>query len=144
MGTIEEAIYKRQVNKISLSNRIVDNQQMVRQFKRHDLTELYSIDNIEPVEKISNHVIPDDQILAQQLEKFDYFLHDYHYHDSLLQNEDDNLSLEEMKLAWDEYNGQTSGTSSAKNMIEFSSLLGNIITQTIISLKKRSSLTQIK
>lgn len=105
---MEEAIYKRQIAKISMSKRIVDEQQINRQFKRADLVQLYSTENIVPHPTFqSNAQVPEDAILAKQLMKYPNFIHDWHYHDSLLQNnEDESLSPEEKQLAWAEFQNE--------------------------------------
>lgn len=105
---MEEAIYKRQIAKISMSKRIVDEQQINRQFKRGDLVQLYATENITPKPTFqSNAQVPGDDILAKQLIKYRNFIHDWHCHDSLLQNnEEETLSPEERQLAWDEFKNE--------------------------------------
>lgn len=105
---MEEAIYKRQIAKISMSKRIIDEQQINRQFNRADLIQLYSTENILPKPTFqSNAEVPGDVILAKQLIKHRDSIHDWHCHDSLLQNnEDENLSPEEMQQAWAEFESE--------------------------------------
>lgn len=138
LGTMEEAIYKRQVAKISMSKRVVDEQQIDAHFKRNDLDELYSTKNIEPKYNRSNSTIPDDHILARQLEKFKSIIFYYHCHDSLLQNnEEENLSQEERQLAWNEYKSQEPAGSNSQSSLNFPCLqIGIKITQIIFFQKK--------
>lgn len=105
---MEEAIYKRQVAKISLSKRIVDEQQINQQFTRGDLVQLYSTKNIDPEPTFQNNTqVPGDDVLANQLIKHKSIIHDWHCHDSLLQNNDEErLSAEERQLAWDEFHSE--------------------------------------
>lgn len=106
---MEEAIYKRQIAKISMSKRIIDEHQINRHFKRGDLAQLYSTENIEPKPTFqSNTQVPDDYVLAKQLMKYKGLIHDWHYHDSLLQNEEEGLSTEERQLAWVEFQNEQS------------------------------------
>lgn len=105
---MEHAIYKRQIAKISLSKRIVDEQHMNRHFERADLVQLYSTENIEPKPTFqSNTQVPGDDVLATQLIKCNDFIYDWHCHDSLLEsNEEETLSPEEMQLAWAEFKSE--------------------------------------
>lgn len=122
LGTMEEAIYKRQVTKISMSKRVVDQQQVERHFKRNDLDELYSIENIEPVKSVDIKGQPNDHILSHLLKDFDKIIYNFHLHDSLLKNDGcEILSVEEKQLAWDEYQTEPS-TSRSQNSMRFPSL----------------------
>lgn len=104
LGTMEEAIYKRQVTKILLSKRVVDELQIDRHFKRSDLEELYSTENIELMNNDDPIELPRDHILSKLMMKYENIIYRYQYHDSLLKNkEDENLSAQERELAWDEY-----------------------------------------
>lgn len=130
LGTMEEAIYKRQVAKISMSKRVVDDQQIGRQFKRNDLDELYSIKNIEPTNNEDRNEKPYDSILSDLLLKFKNIIYKYHSHDSLLEDKgEENLSAEERKLAWHEYENDGPQGIRSKNSIRFPCLqIGNIFT----------------
>lgn len=105
---MEEAIYKRQIAKISMSKRIVDQQQINQHFKRGDLVQLYSTENIVPKPTFQgNAQVPGDDILAKQLLKYRNFVYDWHCHDSLLRNnEGESLSPEERQLASDEFKSE--------------------------------------
>lgn len=130
LASMEEAIYKRQITKLSMSKRVVDEQQIERHFKRNDLEELYSTTNIEPVFNAHQHESPNDHILSNLLSKFKDVIHNYQLHDSLLQDRGDkNLSSEEQQLAWNEYKNETPREMAFKNAIHFPALqLGNVFT----------------
>ncbi|GFR28480.1 transcriptional regulator ATRX [Trichonephila clavata] len=108
-GTMEEKIYDRQVTKLSLSIRVVDEQQIDRHFNAAELAELY---NFEP-ESQSNRptpIVPKDTLLAEMLIKHTDWIVTYHEHDSLLQNEtEEDLTEEERKAAWTEYENEREG-----------------------------------
>lgn len=127
---MEDAIYKRQINKLSMSKRVVDELQVDRHFERNDLDELYSIRNIEPppISDASSKAVPNDRILSNLLIKFKNIIYQYQRHDSLLQNkEDEDLSLEERQLAWYEFENEDPEIMRSNNSIRFPSLqIGNI------------------
>lgn len=108
-GTMEEKIYDRQVTKQSLSCRVVDEQQIERHFNAADLQELYSFD---PDSKSSRPtpMVPKDRLLAELLIRHKEWIVTYHEHDSLLQNvTEEDLTEEERKIAWEEYNAEREG-----------------------------------
>lgn len=116
---MEEAIYKRQVAKISMSLRVVDEQQIKRHFQRNDLEKLYSIQSLEPPINASNE-LPHDHILAQQLIDLKDNIYTYHSHESLLRkNDEENLSQEERDLAWHEYKSEESKGSKSHGSSKF-------------------------
>ncbi|CAL1267618.1 unnamed protein product [Larinioides sclopetarius] len=108
-GTMEEKIYDRQVTKLSLSIRVVDEQQIDRHFNAAELAELY---NFEP-ESLPNRptpMVPRDNLLAEMLIKHKDWIVTYHEHDSLLQNEtEEDLTEEERKAAWAEFENEREG-----------------------------------
>lgn len=81
---MEEKIYKRQVTKLSLACRVVDEQQIERHYSNHNLAELYSFDPSEPDGKTLN--CPKDRLLAEMFLKYPNAVKDYLEHDSLLEN----------------------------------------------------------
>lgn len=103
LGTMEEKIYERQVTKLAISKRVIDEHQIDRHYKENDLNELYKID-LEPEEERPQPILPKDRMFAEQLQKFDQIIYKYHEHDSLLENKaEENLSKEEIKAAWKEF-----------------------------------------
>ncbi|XP_067663405.1 transcriptional regulator ATRX-like isoform X2 [Haliotis asinina] len=114
-GTMEEKIYERQVTKQSLSQRVVDEHQIDRHFTSADLNELY---NFKP-ERLDDpncpkttHALPKDILLAELL-KHNKQIVRFHEHDSLLENrEDQTLTEEEKKAAWEEYDNERKGISN--------------------------------
>ena len=111
---MEEKIYNRQVTKESLSLRVVDENQIDRHFGRDELDDLYqfepSIFDSENPNSNPISAVPKDELLAQLLISRKEILYKYHEHDSLLQHqEDQNLSEEDKKAAWEEYEKEKRG-----------------------------------
>ncbi|XP_054711229.1 transcriptional regulator ATRX homolog [Uloborus diversus] len=108
-GTMEEKIYDRQITKLSLSFRVVDEQQIDRHFSAADLAELYSF-NPEMTSNRPTPLVPKDRLLAELLIKKKEWIVTYHEHDSLLQNEtEEDLTEEERQAAWNEYENEREG-----------------------------------
>lgn len=111
---MEEQIYKKQVNKESISKRVVDRQQVDRHFNQSELIQMFSADDIEPKSR-PEHCIPVDNVLADQLKKFDV-IHRYHEHETLLLNtNEDSLNDHEKDNAWWDYDLLASETDSARS-----------------------------
>ncbi|XP_056396816.1 transcriptional regulator ATRX isoform X1 [Hyla sarda] len=123
-GTMEEKIYDRQVTKQSLSFRVVDQQQIERHFTMNELTELYAFEpdliddpNSEKKKKRETPKLPKDTVLAELLQSRKEQIVTYHEHDSLLDHkEEEALTEEERKAAWDEYEAEKKGLTSRFNM----------------------------
>uniref|UniRef100_A0A8C5KL61 Transcriptional regulator ATRX n=1 Tax=Jaculus jaculus TaxID=51337 RepID=A0A8C5KL61_JACJA len=116
-GTMEDKIYDRQVTKQSLSFRVVDQQQVERHFTMNELTELYTFEpdllddpNSEKKKKRDTPMLPKDTILAELLQIHKEHIVGYHEHDSLLDHkEEEELTEEERKAAWAEYEAEKKG-----------------------------------
>ncbi|XP_016331710.1 transcriptional regulator ATRX-like [Sinocyclocheilus anshuiensis] len=104
-GTMEQNIYKRQVAKQSLSSRVLDQQQIQRHFTHRQLNELYCL---QPDLRPSKHTeMPADDMLVQLLQSCGQLIVSYHEHNSLLgHREEEELSEEERRAAWDEYRAE--------------------------------------
>lgn len=89
-GTMEEKIYNRQVTKLSLSCRVVDEQQIERHYSNHNLNELYMFEGYNDKEKPTLN-LPKDRLLAEIFLKFKDIVENYHEHDSLLENKVRNI-----------------------------------------------------
>ena len=100
---MESKIYERQIIKQSLSHRVVDEQQIQRHFKSSEISELYKFNpgtNEKP--KLPN--VPKDVLLADVFIEYKDLIMSYHEHDSLLESRpEEELTEEERKAAWDEY-----------------------------------------
>ncbi|XP_043490866.1 transcriptional regulator ATRX-like isoform X2 [Polistes fuscatus] len=102
-GTMEEKIYNRQVTKLSLSCRVVDEQQIERHYSHNALNELYKFEPYTNIDKPTLN-LPKDRLLAEIFSKYKDLVENYHEHDSLLENKaDEELDEEERKQAWLEY-----------------------------------------
>jgi transcriptional regulator ATRX len=99
---MEEKIYERQVTKQAISKRVLDEQQIDRHYNSNDIQELYTY-NVDPEEPRPLPALPKDRLFADILKKFE-LIYKYHEHDSLLENkEEETLSEEERKAAWEDY-----------------------------------------
>ncbi|XP_076446217.1 uncharacterized protein LOC143283763 [Babylonia areolata] len=112
-GTMEEKIYDRQVTKLSLSQRVVDEHQVERHFTAADLSELYAFrpDRLSDESAKKTLMLPKDVLLAEIMsgEQKDWFV-SLHEHDSLLENlVEQELSEEEKKAAWEDYENDKKG-----------------------------------
>ncbi|XP_066287037.1 transcriptional regulator ATRX homolog isoform X4 [Branchiostoma lanceolatum] len=113
-GTMEEKIYDRQVTKQSLAARVVDEHQIERHFTMGQLAELYNFtpDRLDDPNRQERPTpkLPVDLILADLLQSHKDCIVDVHEHDSLLENqEDETLTEEERKAAWEEYENEKKG-----------------------------------
>lgn len=87
---MEEKIYNRQVTKLSLSCRVVDEQQIERHYSNHNLNELYTFEVYNDTEKPTLN-LPKDRLLAEIFLKYKDVVENYHEHDSLLENKVNNI-----------------------------------------------------
>ncbi|XP_069723865.1 transcriptional regulator ATRX isoform X2 [Phaenicophaeus curvirostris] len=130
-GTMEDKIYDRQVTKQSLSFRVVDQQQVERHFTMNELTELYTFEpdllddpNSEKKKKRDTPLLPKDTILAELLQIHKEYIVGYHEHDSLLDHkEEEELTEEERKAAWAEYEAEKKGLTMRFNMTAGTNML---------------------
>uniref|UniRef100_A0A8D0H986 DNA helicase n=1 Tax=Sphenodon punctatus TaxID=8508 RepID=A0A8D0H986_SPHPU len=138
-GTMEDKIYDRQVTKQSLSFRVVDQQQVERHFTMNELTELYTFEpdllddpNSEKKKKRDTPMLPRDTVLAELLQIHKEHIVGYHEHDSLLDHkEEEELTEEERKAAWAEYEAEKKGLTMRFNMPTGANMpLANFNTQT--------------
>jgi hypothetical protein len=105
-GTMEEKIYNRQVVKLSLSSRVVDEHQVERHFKFEDINEMYRFNPDEKVDRPTPPV-PKDRLLADLLISHKGWIDSYFEHDTLLVNKvDEELTESERKQAWEEYRNE--------------------------------------
>ncbi|XP_058631668.1 transcriptional regulator ATRX-like isoform X2 [Onychostoma macrolepis] len=113
-GTMEQNIYERQVAKQSLSSRVLDQQQIQRHFTHSQLNELY---RFQPDLRPSKHTeTPVDDLLAQMLQSCGQLIVSYHEHNSLLDHrEEEELSEEERRAAWDEYRAEKKASVQNSN-----------------------------
>ena len=102
-GTIEHRIYHRQVLKSSLADLVVDKSAKERHFTNDDVSEYYRFNPyMEPPSSIP--AVPTDSVLADIVyNQGDKWIANYYEHDTLLQDDAFDLSEEEKRTAWEEY-----------------------------------------
>jgi len=115
-GTIEDRIYARQVTKESMSGRVIDEHQIRRHFIDADLSALYQLKIDEYDEnKPPLYTVPEDELLANVFMKLKEGIVNCLQHDSLLaHNEEEALTPEEMKLAWEEFESKKQGEAETQ------------------------------
>ncbi|XP_035383362.1 transcriptional regulator ATRX-like isoform X2 [Electrophorus electricus] len=113
-GTMEQKIYERQVAKQSLSSRVVDHQQIQRHFTHSQLSKLYRFQpDLDPRTHTS---LPTDKVLALLLVQCGRSIVRFHEHDSLLDHRvEEELSVEERKAAWEEYQAEETASIKGAN-----------------------------
>lgn len=100
---MEEKIYDRQVSKLSIAKRVVDEHQIGRHYKEEDLQQLYCIDSLDPPTKHCAFSSTEDTLLNSILQKYPDIVYKHHDHDSLLENvTEEILTDDEIGDVWEE------------------------------------------
>lgn len=116
---MEEKIYDRQVTKTSLSLRVIDEKQIGRHYTYTQLQELFTFTPAPPPAEDAVYDRPSsDIVFCKILDSLQpKAVVKYHEHDSLLEHVfDEELSEEERKAAWDNYNAAKELDSRAYNI----------------------------
>ena len=116
---MEEKIYDRQVTKTSLSLRVIDEKQISRHYTYTQLQELFTFTPAPPPAEDAVYDRPSsDIVFCKILDNLQpKAVVKYHEHDSLLEHVfDEELSEEERKAAWDNYNAAKELDSRAYNI----------------------------
>ncbi|KAI6182203.1 SNF2-related and DNA RNA helicase domain containing protein [Aphelenchoides bicaudatus] len=118
-GTIEDRIYARQVTKESIATRVLDENQVKRHYTYADLAELLRLEISEYDEsKPPLYAPPEDELLACVFSRLKEAVVNCIQHDSLLAHvEDENLTAEERKEAWDEFNKNINDRKQARKNV---------------------------
>ncbi|RZF40355.1 hypothetical protein LSTR_LSTR008785 [Laodelphax striatellus] len=105
-GTMEEKIYDRQINKLSLSIRVVDEQQVNRYYSQTDLQALYKFTPASPDDRPVT-IVPKDRVLCEILEEHRALIYNVFEHNSLLAHvEEEELDEAEQLAAWEDYKNE--------------------------------------
>ena len=97
------------MTKLSLSCRVVDEQQIERHFNSADLNELYRFEADSHTRR-PTPPLPKDRLLAELMIQRKEWIVTFHEHDSLLENkEDEELNEDERKAAWDDFENEKRG-----------------------------------
>ncbi len=102
---MEEKIYKRQITKQAMSQRVVDAKQLDRHFTNDELAQLYQFEpdvHNDPLDKYEPERVK-DKILRKLMDQYEELIVSYREHDSLLiHRQEENLTEEEQKQAENE------------------------------------------
>eukprot|EP00794_Sanderia_malayensis_P007264 gene7264-8075_t len=117
-GTMEQKIYERQITKLAMAGRVVDEQQIERHFTDEEIRELYTLtaEECKESEEVPTPLLPSDPILAEVLQRqHPKWITKFHEHDVLLENiEDEKLTEEERKQAWDNYQSEKDSAANSE------------------------------
>ncbi|VVC29861.1 Hypothetical protein CINCED_3A017329 [Cinara cedri] len=116
-GTMEQKIYERQISKLSMAFRVVDEHQIDRHFNAKDQEELYEFEpnTTEPKSTLN---LPKDRLMAELILKHKDLVMDILEHDSLLQNnEAEELDESDRNAAWEDYQKEKAGLSRATESV---------------------------
>lgn len=84
---MEEKVYNRQITKLSLACRVVDEQQIERHYVRGELEELYRFDGYSDLQNKPTLAVPQgDPLLTDVFYKYKDLIERSIEHDSLLEN----------------------------------------------------------
>lgn len=102
---MEEKIYDRQVSKLSIAKRVIDEHEIDRHYKEEDLQQLYGVENLDPPN--DDHRAPcvtNDNLLNKLLQNHRDIIFKHHDHDSLLENmTEETLTDQEIGDVWEEF-----------------------------------------
>lgn len=103
LGSMEEKIYDRQISKLSIAKRVIDEHQIDRHYKEEDLQQLYCVKNLDPP-KHQARSLTKDNLLNVLLLKHRDVIFKHHDHDSLLVNmTEETLTDQEIGDVWEEF-----------------------------------------
>lgn len=102
---MEAKVYDRQVSKLSIAKRVIDEHQIIRHYKEEDLQELYCVANLDPpTAKHQESDTETDNLLKNLIEMHSDVIFKHHNHDSLLENlTDETLTDQEIDDVWEEF-----------------------------------------
>ncbi|XP_050540610.1 transcriptional regulator ATRX homolog isoform X2 [Daktulosphaira vitifoliae] len=107
-GTMEEKMYNRQISKLSMAFRVVDEHQIDRHFNAKDQDELYEFDPC--TSKPKTQIFPKDRLMQNLIYGYKDIIINVLEHDSLLQNnEAEELDQNDQEAAWAEYENERQG-----------------------------------
>ncbi|KAL4113360.1 hypothetical protein QTP88_016992 [Uroleucon formosanum] len=102
-GTMEHKIYERQISKLSMAFRVVDEHQIDRHFNAKCQEELYEFEPNTTKPKSTLH-LPKDRLMAELILRHEDLVMNILEHDSLLQNnEAEELDENGRNAAWENY-----------------------------------------
>ena len=104
---------------MSLSCRVVDEQQIERHFNSADLSELYLFEPDSHTRRPTPN-LPKDRLLAELTIQRKEWIVTFHEHDSLLENkEEEELNEADRKAAWDDFENEKRGVVPSNHMNPF-------------------------